>query len=169
MIVTEIQDYLIDTLKAVTDLADITTWERGYILGERSTPQDQYPLGEVVIVPKINEGRLTGNYFEDRYEGIIAFTTIKTETANTDWSIVTGVEAAELTTYLQVRAWVNAAINELRKCDHRDLGEMVDDNKAVVDFDLGTATFGAGQDQRQNNWKNNGVIPFMVRTQEVYG
>lgn len=169
MIVTEIQDYLIAVLKAVAGLSDIGTWERGYILGERSIPQEQYPLAEVVVLPKTNNGRMTGNYFDDRYEGAIAFTTMLTETANTDWSVVTDSEAAELPTYLQVRGWVDAAINELRKCEHRDLGELVDDNKAVYDFDLGTALFGQGKEERTNNWKNNGIIPFTVSTEEVYG
>lgn len=169
MIVTEMQDYIIDALKATATMDAVLSFQPGFLPDGIMVPQDKHPLCEVAVLRKLNTLELTGGYYEDTYEGVIAITTIETEAANADWQEVTARVAADFTSYLTVRTLATNAINELRKCEHRDMGELVDDNKAVIQFRVAPdATYGAGQNERTTNWENMAIIQFEVETEEVY-
>ncbi len=169
MIVTEMQDYIIAALKAVATMDDVVVFQPGFLPDGIMITQDKHPLCEVAVVRKLNEGELTGGCYQDNYEGVIAITTIETEAANADWQAITDRVAADFTSYLTVRALATNAINELRKCEHRDMGELTDDNKVVVQFSVAPdATYGAGQNERTTNWENMAIIQFTAETQEVY-
>lgn len=162
--VDSIEDYIADALVDVSALDDVQVFIKGGLSPSIMVPQDKYPFSEVMCARAVNYGELTGNYYEDRYIGIVTFSVLLTQQANADW-LDTG-RIIELASYVQVRTLVHAAIDELRKTEHRDLGELTTDSGVVTRFGITEPTYGYDVDVRTNNWMNWGSIPFEVETEE---
>lgn len=165
-LVESIEDYIRDALLAVAALDDVKAIATGTFMEGIEVPQDAYPFGTVVVNVDINQGELTGGYSEETYRGAIMFVTLLTELANADWPDMIQRRVIDLPARKQVLGFLTAAADELRKCTHKDLGELVDGSKAVVGFRITEITWGIGQDRRTNNWEGAGFMTFIADTEE---
>jgi len=168
IMVEAIENYIVATLQDVTGLDDVKVFIKGGLPPGIMVPQDKYPFSEVFCGRAANDDELTGNYYEDRYVGLITFSVLTTQQANADWLEMSGERVVELESYRQVRRLVHAAVDELRKSEHRDLGALAVGDAVVVRFYITEPTYGFDLNARSNNWENFGSIPFEVEVQETY-
>lgn len=167
--VDEIENYLIDTLEDLAALDGVKIFVKGGLPPNIAIPQQFYPFSEVFCGRSTELGELTGGMFEDQYAGIVTFSVLTIESSLADLAARdAGSRRVELGSYTQVRTLVNAAIQELRKEAHRDLGALATSNEQVVQFWVTEPTYGLDLDTRTNNWSNFGSIPFVVDTQGVF-
>lgn len=165
-LVEQIEDYIRDALLDVSDLNDVKAFATGYFMTDIEVPLDAYPFGAIVVDIDINQGEMTGSYSEEEYRGTIMFIGRMATLGNADWPDIIQRRVIDLPTRRQILGFLQATADELRKCTHKDLGELVSDSKAVVAFRITEITWGMGQDRRTNNWEGAGVIRFIVETEE---
>lgn len=161
-----IEDYIRDALLDVSALDDVKAFATGYFMEGIEVPLDACPFGTIVVNTDINQGELTGSYSEEEYRGTIMFIGRMIEIGNADWADIIQRRVIDLPTRRQILGFLQATADELRKCSHKDLGELVSGSKAVVGFRITEVTWGMGQDRRTNNWEGAGVIRFNVETEE---
>jgi len=166
-IIDAIIDYIIDTLMDVADLDDIAVFVRG-ILPPNMVPQNLYPFCEVFIAEETQDPtmpELSGGVFQQVYTGLLTFNELVTRTGG-DWLDQYDERKARVRSYDDVRRYVQAAKQELEKCEHRSLGDLTLGSEVVYQFDItDPRIYGLDENQRVNSWENFGSLPFKVSTE----
>lgn len=163
-----IADYIIEVLGNTPGPLDaIKVFVRG-ALGPGQIPDDHYPFCEVFVSEELEGPEMTGVYYGQTYTGVITFTVTLAHEVSADQFVKIGERVAHVPSYDMVKELVHAAVFELQKKEHRDMGSLSIVDEAVVQFTVsGPRIFGIDRELRTNNWENFGVFPFEVETDRV--
>lgn len=162
-----IEDYIIDTLIAVTGLDDIKFWLRGALpSGIGPVALDYYPYGEVWI-PHEGEAepdpQWTGNYYNQLYEGAINVSLLLVDTSGVnDWADVIAARKLTLPSYDRLEEYAYYIQSELQKCEHKDLGTLVLNDEAAGELTITDVAYGFDRNERVNTWEQFGSLEFQV-------
>lgn len=163
-----IADYIIEVLGNTQGPLDaIKIFVRG-ALGPGQIPQDHYPFCEVFVGEEIEGPEGTGVYYGQVYPGqLVFFITLANETS-ADQLVKIGERIVHVPSYDIAKEFVHAAVFELQKGEHRDMGNLRIGDEAVVQFTVsGPRILGIDRDLRSNNWDNFAIVPFEVRTDRI--
>jgi hypothetical protein len=163
-----IADYIIDVLGNTPGPLDaIKVFIRG-ALPSGLIRDDQYPLSEVIVTEEIEGVEMTGVEYGQTYMGVITFAVTLAREAGADQFVKIGERVVRVPSYDLVKELIHAAVFELQKRDHRDMGSLSVADEVVIQFTVtGPRIFGIDRELRSNNWENFGVIPFEVETERV--
>jgi hypothetical protein len=161
-----IADYIIDVLGSTDGpLDEVKLFVRG-ALGPGQIPQDHYPFCEIFVAEELEGPEMTGVYYGQTYTGVITFTVTLAHETSADQLVKIGERVAHVPSYDMVKELVHAAIFELQKEEHRDMGSLGVVDEVVIQFTVsGPRIFGIDRELRSNNWANFGVFPFEVETE----
>lgn len=128
-------------------------------------PFEDYPICEIVITEGIAVDEETG-VKTMQYIGTIRFEVISVDSTDT-----IAVRTEVISSYIEVDAFVSAAIDLFRTKANQTLGSLTGSSPdwAVNLFELeGSVLFGFGQrDERDDNYQNFGALPFVCETREI--
>lgn len=164
--IESMENYIRDTLIATTALDDVKAFAVGDFMEGIEVPQEAYPFSTIVVGGDRPDGELTGGITEGRYRGFVTFIDLQTALAQADWADIIQRRVVDLPTRKRILALTKGAVDELRKCEHKDLGELIVGSVVVTRFEIIDVLYGAGRDRRTNNWEGFGQIIFEVETEE---
>lgn len=160
-----IADYVIETLADTPGPLDAI---KIFIRGTLPAPmvrQDLYPFVEVLVTQELEGPEMTGVYYGQTYQGIIAFSITLAQEPGADQLVKIGERVAHIPSYDLAHEMVHAAEFELQKEEHRDMGSLSVIDEVVIQFTVsGPRILGLDRELRSNNWDNFALIPFEVET-----
>jgi hypothetical protein len=154
----EIEKKIRTLLKANAAFNAIKVFFRGIPM---AVPIAYYPYCDIFIEVETTASGLTGNTHERVYAGSITFT-INAQ----DFETITDREA-DITSYTTIQGFVDSCVELFKAQANRDLVGLTFTNGYVLEIIIGDSdvSYGVGQD-REDNYTNFGIVPFVVRTHE---
>lgn len=159
--VTLIEDQIATIMLAASALDDLNAVIRG--VPYRVATQ-YYPFATVAVVSETTISRLTGNRHERAYAGIIQFETRHQDVESVD------DRTARVSSYAEIHHLVDQTVRLFKSEAQRTLGGLSLESGAVTQIVIGDDQIEYGvapEPGRTDNYRNIGVLPFVVETLEV--